>query len=686
MTRARTPEPTPAPQGRGQQLEGANPGRTVPGATLGPIDPSQQATRVRQVVTSALWAAWADALGFISELTDETELRRRLAGNPLTVPVSWRRRVGGRYGAEADLPAGCYSDDTQLRLAVGRAVNGRGFDVEAFARVELTVWPSYALGGGRASKAAATNLARPNTAWFANFYEGWSDAGGNGAAMRIQPHVWATAHPGELGLHLLDVLTDTVTTHGHPRALFGAVLHALALGHTLQTGQLPQPSQWPALLNTATKSLELLERSPQLAGLWRLAWEEATGTTLADAWQTTAAECTDLLATAQTCWQRLDAPASKQAHSAGDLDTGYRDMVERFGLTSAKIRGSGTHTAVAALALAAAAAAHETPPERCALTAAAALGTDTDTIATMAAALIGATTGVQLPPTQVLDQDYITAEAERLAAIACGHTTEAFSYPDLLHWAPPRTQLDACGTVADQVALAGLAWCQPAPGTAPVEARGNLWQWMTSDAGPTFLIKQRPSLRPLPEPNQPIRRHLRTPSRHAALSAHPPTDVSTSLEHPAQDWSRRQETLPLDEPQDGNRNGLSDEPAQGSAPDPLSHDRLDQQVRQPGTLQVPQSSPRDAKRPSSTSQPIARHLDESDQVTGDRNASGDRSPKVNVDQMLTWVAKRDFTDEAVGYALRRICQLGTLEHAIAFTDAVRATVRRDRHEWLPEER
>src|SRR5438309_1907051 len=129
--------------------------------------------RAHRTMYSMRWAAWADALGFISELTTEAGLRRRLRGRQLTEPVSWARRVGGRFGVDMTLPAGCYSDDTQLRLATARAIRANGFDVEAFAKVELAAWPSYALGGGRATKAAAANITKASTPWFANFHEGW---------------------------------------------------------------------------------------------------------------------------------------------------------------------------------------------------------------------------------------------------------------------------------------------------------------------------------------------------------------------------------------------------------------------------------------------------------------------------------------------------------------------------------
>jgi hypothetical protein len=59
--------------------------------------------REQRTVGSMLWAAWADALGFISELTDDAGLLRRLRGKPLTEPVQWTRRVGGQFGADMTL-------------------------------------------------------------------------------------------------------------------------------------------------------------------------------------------------------------------------------------------------------------------------------------------------------------------------------------------------------------------------------------------------------------------------------------------------------------------------------------------------------------------------------------------------------------------------------------------------------
>lgn len=98
------------------------------------VNITDHGTKIRR---SALWAAYGDALGWISELTDATGLRRRTVGTPLCRPIGWTRRIGGRSGITTVLPQGCYSDDSQLRLATSRAIRPDGFDVEAFAKVEL---------------------------------------------------------------------------------------------------------------------------------------------------------------------------------------------------------------------------------------------------------------------------------------------------------------------------------------------------------------------------------------------------------------------------------------------------------------------------------------------------------------------------------------------------------------------
>jgi ADP-ribosylglycohydrolase len=198
---------------------------------------------------SALWAAYGGRPGLYDRVGGRQRSTLRTGTDKVVKTDGWRRRIGGQFGAVVPLPPGTYSDDTQLRLSVARAIGSGGkFDAEAFAKIELTVWPAYALGAGRASKQAATNLARRDVNWFSNFYSGrersYWESGGNGAAMRIQPHVWAAKDLKDRGALAVEILRDAICTHGHPRALAGAILHGWWLAHVLAIGEVPGPSDW----------------------------------------------------------------------------------------------------------------------------------------------------------------------------------------------------------------------------------------------------------------------------------------------------------------------------------------------------------------------------------------------------------------------------------------------------------
>lgn len=437
----------------------------------------------RRVDSSMLWSAWADALGWISELTSASNLQRRTKGRPLTEPMEWQRQIGGRMGVRVNLPAGCYSDDTQLRLATARSISSSGFDVEAFSRVELPVWQAYALGGGRASKSAATSMARQNANWAANFYSGWQNSGGNGAAMRIQPHVYAAGAQDRSFDHLEDVIKNAVTTHGHPRALVGAIFHATVLTIALREGRVPDNSDWNSILGTAHASVDFFDRVPELSAYWRPTWEKASARNFEDAWHAAVDEVQQLL---NACIDPL-----KRLRIAGrDRDAArneYEVLVSTLGLDDVETRGSGIATAIAATILALAFPEH---PAHCAQLAASRLDTDTDTIATMAAAIVGATIPTRLQ-SPVQDNAYISHEATRLSRIAAGENSDAFPYPDLLKWNAPKTALDSVGVVdGGGLVLAGFGSIEPFGET--YSTRTSVWQWAKTSFGPTMLLKRRP--------------------------------------------------------------------------------------------------------------------------------------------------------------------------------------------------
>ena len=438
----------------------------------------ERTTRTRG---SALWAAYGDALGFVSELVDQKGLERRTRGAPLDHLMEWKRRIGGRRGVEVSLPAGCWSDDTQLRMAVSRSISSHGFDVETFGRVELPVWLSYALGGGRASKAAAKNLGKPSTLWYANTFAGWANAGGNGAAMRIHPHVWASRDLD--GDYMLDVIADSVCTHGHPRAIVGACFHAATLAHCVKTGAVPDSDTCAGIADRVGDAVQLIERHSTLGPVWSGLWERETGERVNDVWWVTVGELHHAIKN-----------AADGAEATNSDAAAYHGIVDRLGLRDRAQQGSGILTTVAAVALASAASgAHEGV-----VAAANAIGTDTDTIASMAGALLGACDATADPPEESLDSAYLRAEADRLVAISQGEQVHGHPYPDILTWSAPQTQADALVSDNGSLAVEGLGQVTRLGTDLMYTPREDFaWEWVRTNFGQTLLMKRRPTLRTL---------------------------------------------------------------------------------------------------------------------------------------------------------------------------------------------
>jgi ADP-ribosylglycohydrolase len=445
--------------------------------------------RVRRSVCSAAWAAYGDALGFIGELTDEQGLARRTQGRPLDYPMSWMRRIGGRQGVQVELPSGCYSDDTQLRLAVSRSIGPSGFDVEAFAKIELTVWPSYALGGGKGTKAAAANLCKENVTWHTNTFKGWTEAGGNGAAMRVQPHVWAAGSLGDPGAYVPDVVRDSICTHGSPVGILGAVLHSMFLAHTIEYGDIPSPDVAMNLVRSSRRLRLLVPEDSDVFEIWIGLWEREKRESFQQGWEAAANDARE--ATNQ---------ASRWARSPHSR---YPELLASLDLYSPSCRGSGLLTTIAALALLWA----EPDVEQAVAMAANAVGSDTDTIATMAGALGGVTKAAL--PRHVMDLDLICSEAERLAKLARGEAMPGHQYPDLLHWVPPSTQADALVQRAGEVHLLGLGPVQPTNNSTTKNGSFQ-WQWVTTSYGQTVLTKRRDVLPEIPDAAPPMRKNINT--------------------------------------------------------------------------------------------------------------------------------------------------------------------------------
>ena len=475
----------------------------------------------RSTVCSSLWAAAGDALGWITELTHGTRgLIRRAGVSRIIEPVSWKRVIGGRSGPTVLLPPGTYSDDTQLRLAVSRSIRGDGsFDVEAFAKVEIAVWPSYALGAGIGSTAAAVNLSRRRTTWFSNFYvtekTRYVDSGGNGAAMRIQPHVWST--PSGANRLLRSVLRDALVTHGHVHAFCGAIFHALCLDSAIRSCDVPRPADWAKYIDRFQEVPSLIADDPELSAFWLPGWEAAAGVTISEATSRLRDEA------------RRDADTVASLVDTSDLNS-YSQALNQIGCLTSEFRGSGFKTALAAAALAQFYDNFEL--EECLEAAANELDSDTDTIATMAGALLGAVSR-SIPSWPIQDREYITQEAVRLSAIACGQIRDSFSYPDVGHWIPPSRTGEPIGWLDDRMAIAGLGDLTPL-GTQ-YSTNKHVWEWCALSFGQTILARRRTDSR-----SRIVLAQLPGPRQEPRTEQGDYNDTDETLQQP---------TLPLKDPQ-----------------------------------------------------------------------------------------------------------------------------------------
>lgn len=441
--------------------------------------------RQKIVEMSALWAAYGDALGFISELTDKKGLKHRCGVTELKTTLPWRRKIGGRFGAFIDLPAGCYSDDTQLRLSTCRAIKNDGyFDVEAFAKVELPVWMSYALGAGRGTKAAATSLSKQGTTWFSNFFSSggskYFSAGGNGAAMRVQPHVWISKDLSDPRSYLPDVIRNSICTHGHPRGFLGAAFHAVCLAWTMQEQKIPSRDKWQWLVNELEVVPDIIRGDSELSTFWLPVWEDGIGSGFDDALRICRKEISESVDQA-IAW-------SLEASSKAD----YADLLQRLGAKDPSVRGSGVVTSVVALALAEHFQTND--PNVPLLLAANALESDTDTIATMAGALLGVV-AEQPPEGHLLDAQYIRDEALRLSSGSLSPGSSVFAYPDLDTWKAPRSQLDAVNQNKQGVFVSGLGFATLLSEVYAGNAKDTVWQWLRLGIGQSVLCKRRESLK-----------------------------------------------------------------------------------------------------------------------------------------------------------------------------------------------
>ncbi len=436
--------------------------------------------REQKVINSALWAAAGDAIGWISELTDENGLKRRINNNYLLNPVSWNRKIGGYSGVTVSLPAGTYSDDTQLRLAVSRAIRSNGeFDAECFAKIELPVWLSYALGAGRATKLAATNLIKKDTNWFSNFYKSntieYINSGGNGTAMRVQPHVWCSKNLSERR-YLPSVIKDSLITHGHLLAVCGAVLHADTLQYSLINGRPASPIEIDKFIDNFSHIPEIINSIYELKNFWLPNWEEISKKNIHIEIERIQAESKAYLSRALESSSAFVEPSEK-----------YESAVVSLECDKDSRRGAATNTAIASSLLCY--FFRNSTPYKAITSCVNCLGTDTDSIASMAGAILGCYS--DMPHWDIQDSKYIIDDAIRLNNIAEGIRTENFNYPNISKWQPPQTQ--GASLVKDPDGLYYILGLGQVSflNSDTWKTKTHSWQWVQFSFGQTILVKNK---------------------------------------------------------------------------------------------------------------------------------------------------------------------------------------------------
>ena len=359
-------------------------------------------------------SAIGDALGWITEFErNTTSLREKYGVERIEKFYTWKRYVGGRfYGYLDNIKEGSYSDDTQLLLSVARSIEKKGnVNQDYFAKIELANWLEYARGGGRTVKTAAEKIQRKSVKWFSNFYKfkvngesyDYRQSGANGAAMRVLPI--ALANLGDTDKIKEEIFCNSIVTHGHPRAILGAMLYGYTINKIITLD--PEDFSWENYLIHIGKNfpekfaLTFLDKYEIKE--WLNEWNKSSKESFEKIYSETLIETQNYL--------RLIYQQIKQ-------ETSVFDTLTKLGCYAPETKGSGTSTVLAGIYLT---LKYHNNPLQAVIEGVNSLGTDTDSIAAFTGGLIGALHGQQIIPSKwknVQDESYLNTISERLLAIS----------------------------------------------------------------------------------------------------------------------------------------------------------------------------------------------------------------------------------------------------------------------------
>ena len=365
-------------------------------------------------------AAIGDALGWIAEFEKSHEdLKNKYGVDFITKFFDWEKKVGGRfYGYKDAIKAGSYSDDTQLLLAVARSIKEDGtVDQNYFSKIELPNWLLYARGAGRTIKNAARKIERKSAAWNNNFFTfrvgkttiDYRESGANGAAMRVLPI--ALANFGDIEKIKKEIFSNSIITHGHPRAIAGAMLYGIAVDTALQLSA--ENFDYATFLTMLGKDIHSklsisFINDPNLKA-WETAWNKKdNGVIFSELYD-------DVISEIQ---QGLRGAYKYIKEGVSDFEA-----LSRFGCYKHETKGSGVSTVIAGIYLV---SKYSSDPLKSIEIAVNSIGTDTDSIAAFAGGLVGALNGQKIIPERwrtVQDIKYLDKISERLLEISEGRAS-----------------------------------------------------------------------------------------------------------------------------------------------------------------------------------------------------------------------------------------------------------------------
>lgn len=361
----------------------------------GVVDMSTAIPTITEKCKGAMLAtAIGDALGWPSEQRSKNTANTQKINDHF---VEWTRCCTKPYWHNEKILPGEYSDDTQMTLSVARSIIAGNWEKALIN--ELQFWLKYERGGGKALLKAAESCKKGLFLWQSSYTRDYFNAGGNGATMRILPHVIAVANTPEHGIAALitDVIKNSIITHGHPRAILGATCYAYALNYLLQK-------------NSVLEYGELVNAVLDAQGVWGAFPDSDKFTD----WIEAANRHSDYTHNWKTCLANMVKQLEfiKASLKKGLMleDNSILTQLECF----AKVNGAGDVAILAAIYLV---SKYANNPSLGIKVPAFAFGADTDTIASITGGLLGMLSGTDWIPIEwkiVQDNEYIIKITELL--------------------------------------------------------------------------------------------------------------------------------------------------------------------------------------------------------------------------------------------------------------------------------